>query len=811
MAPNTFCNMPRRYILSFLVCLFHMPVFAQQDTLLERLIGDVERNAQGTPGSPLYLHLDKSIYVHNEHVWFTGYLVNGNRSIENTVYVLLVDQVRKKTVLREQFVLEDGLCKGSLMLPASLEAGEYRFVAYTNSYLTHPKQQVFQQVLSIRGTDKKAFTLNDISTTDNLGKDTAVLKYKVITGELGLAIGAKFDYALYAGNTKIDTGSQKADRFGEVSLRYPGLIKEQRELLMVAKIRYKEDTLTFRMPVVLPAITTIKWYPEGGDLIHGHTADCGFEITKDGQALAAKGKLFADGIPVMDFKTGVSGRGSLHFVPDHSKKYTVKLDEETGLLVSDFPEVKQRSFGIHVENGVVADTLTADIFSGMANNGCYLLLHNYREAFWGGKMASFNKDETRKLRLDVRELPKGVATLTLFDENGDPVAERAVYLVPQHQFQVQMQTDTSVYNTRSKVKLKVKITDEKGTPVMSFFSFACVLDKRIDSLRYADITRYIYFDQYLPEAGNLPPASYFSKTANLEELLLTQYWTRYRWKAPQKTILSGPEVKDNDLHGYVLFKQKPVKKPVPMILIGSGGIMTLTTDSAGKFTIPNANTRIPTDGKILLGVAGEKSTDAYSVYLRDDFDTLNKILEQNFVAMRPQKEDLLSAEEKTAMKSMLSVVVVKAKKWDSYGTFTSKDCNDYVCMYNILNCRNHKTGTKPQNGATYSYTPPGSMTPQQVVYHSCAADAARDDGFMKKVRGTYYAKQFYVADYAKLNPQDQEVHTTIHWMHAVITNENGEADIEFYTNDLPGRFTCILQGFCNQGVLSGKHSFRVEK
>ncbi len=80
---------------------------------------------------------------------------------------------------------------------------------------------------------------------------------------------------------------------------------------------------------------------------------------------------------------------------------------------------------------------------------------------------------------------------------------------------------------------------------------------------------------------------------------------------------------------------------------------------------------------------------------------------------------------------------------------------------------------------------------------------------MQQVNGSSYPKEFYVADYEKFNPDQPEVMSTIFWAYRVLTDENGEATLQFSTNDLLGRFTCILQGYSGEGVLSGRTFFRV--
>jgi len=139
-------------------------------------------------------------------------------------------------------------------------------------------------------------------------------------------------------------------------------------------------------------------------------------------------------------------------------------------------------------------------------------------------------------------------------------------------------------------------------------------------------------------------------------------------------------------------------------------------------------------------------------------------------------------------------------------------------MYNFLNCQVHLTGTKPQVGLTYNvHTPLGNSI---VYYHGCVNSLSSktiqtlDDpapGVLTQLAGRYYTKEFYVADYEKYIPPFPETLTTIYWSPFIRTDEKGEAEFSFYTNDLSGRFILIAEGISTGGVLSGKKIFSVKK
>jgi hypothetical protein len=68
---------------------------------------------------------------------------------------------------------------------------------------------------------------------------------------------------------------------------------------------------------------------------------------------------------------------------------------------------------------------------------------------------------------------------------------------------------------------------------------------------------------------------------------------------------------------------------------------------------------------------------------------------------------------------------------------------------------------------------------------------------------------YYNKDSASFSPSEPALLPTLYWAPAVVTDSNGEATINFYTDDLTGRFMNIIQGVAGEAVFSGKQNFTV--
>ncbi len=809
--------MQERFIRLFafvLVFLLTRTAGAQQQEMavLDALDSSFAQYAAGRQTPDLFLHIDKNVYVRQENIWFTAYILGQDTlTPQHTLYTLLVEEATKKIVLAERFVIDTGIGAGTIFLPDSLPTGEYRLLAYTNSYLNHPQQSVFQQPISIRAGESTTFKLSMLPQTRPAAtSDSVYFTYKVLTGYGGLASGGELSYTLQVEGRPLQSGKKKIDAFGEVSF---GLLRQQvfgkRLQLQATVTREKEKQEIKTIVPLFQEVAIIKLYPESGNLVQDHPNKMAIEI-KNGQGvpLATRGEVLADGQPRAHFQTDQYGTGIINWLPQAGVNYTLQITDTSRPLVYDFPPVATTGYSLNLQEAVIKDTNFQIGIGTPGKTTCHLVAHNYRMAFFSGTFRTNQALAT--LRLSTADMPEGVITLTLFDSTGVPKAERAVYIQKAAPLRVQLTTDSSSYHHRAKLQLKVKVTNAAGKPVRSMFSLACVLASRLDTTRAADIVRFHHFDRYLPAPAAMPGTNYLSIAHNIDQLLLTRYWTRYKWEVVNTAPPYTPQQEKNCDVGYVFYKDRPVKKPTGLMIISGSRTYMMETDSSGYFELPSQVMVTEAGKKAIILVSDSKNFKDYVVKLRNNCSVLDTALSTiTWPAAGYSKAEQSVTEqeqEQRLLKKAMQAVVVTAKKHDSYysGTFKSTTCSDWVCMYNVLNCQNHPTGSLPMDGASYNYRG------RTVVYEGCKGQE-KPPGFMQQVNGTAWPKDFYVADYDKFNPTEPEVMSTLFWTYKVLTDKKGEATLHFSTNDLNGRFICILQGYSLEGVISGKTNFRVSE
>lgn len=772
-------------------------------------------NTHLTPG--LFLHLDKSVYDHSENIWFTAYLLNKqlDTAENHTLYVSLVNLAKKTVIASDRFVFSNGISSGYIYIKDSFPSGEYLLIAYTNTRLTEGDESHYQQQIGIRSSKKPLFSITMYPDKENqLVSDSINLRAKILTDYKGVASGGSFLYNLYGERQLLKSGLQQIDPFGEVNIAIPAKDSIDRAFLLTAEVKRNNSTQSFWQPYILnPEEIVVNYYPEGGDLIDNHFSRIAFEIgTKDGRPLSTEGVLLEDGHPVGNFKTNEYGLGILNCIPHKDKSYTLVLKNQMpGTYVSGhFPSIEPSGFTLSIQNGLVKDSVVAYICAPKVASKCFLMIYNSRSMVYAAKITMHK--ELGSIAIPAKTWPAGAYFVTLFSEEGLPMAERSI-LVPGPRFNVSMDNDSLTHHKRSKVELHVKITNEHGIGIKSCFSFACVLASRLNPSTYLDIVRYKHFDLNLPDnLEPLPPLSYFTGDSAIDLVLLTRFWTHYHWYEINKHSEDNPPAMREDDYGIVHNNKKRIKKPVEVMMM-LPYTHIIETDSAGNFQIPRQFLIGKPETSAMLTVINEKNDNNYTILLKNDYDSVNRLLGNNSFTYLNTLENVEVTEKSEYEKlfdqaKILDEVVVKGRSIEhSHAVYQSTSCNDYVCRYGILNCPGHPYDfmNKPIAGHLYRLEPYGPF----VVYKTTCVlpSIVVADG----PRLIHITREFYVPDYRKHSPLEPETYTTIYWAPLVITNDNGEATISYYTNDLVGDFVNILQGVNVYGVFSGRETFRVEQ
>ena len=178
---------------------------------------------------------------------------------------------------------------------------------------------------------------------------------------------------------------------------------------------------------------SVKFYPEGGDLVAGKKCrvamlavdDNGHPHEGEGFVMNERGDVLAS------VKTDTLGRGLFEIVPDTGKltfqMRNLRKSERRGVQYFELPQAKKEGCVLSVDavnENMLATLQCTDKMCG--NLLGYVIMHNgniYR-------CDTLTAAPIIEIELDRQAMPEGVNQMTVFDSRGAIMAERLFFLYP---------------------------------------------------------------------------------------------------------------------------------------------------------------------------------------------------------------------------------------------------------------------------------------------------------------------------------------------------------------------------------------------
>lgn len=808
------------YYLFGLTLLLSNPIQAQQDTAIidEKLFEKLALYSKANPDNLLFVHTDKTLYANNETLWFSAYIIKTSQNIidkHEVLSVALMKEDSRKVLITADFIMQNGLGFGSLSIPDSIPPGHYQLMAYTNVQNKEGEPEaVFYQSLTFKSLTEQVFssTLTLLDTTLNKGSVRA-------------KVSVSFNYP----NPKEQQKAILSYSIGEKEVKNI-LLKDNSYIInipasqitglkpvLLTTIRYKKQVqyLSTELPATEIKGMKLRFFPEGGSLLKQTESTIAWETRTPYEVpLSVRGILYSNGKPIDTLTTSSTGMGKFKLRPQHNIKYTLKILANNYLQkdsVFNLPHVLDDGIVLHLPSAVVNDTLKVRLTANR-DKKVRVVIHNFREAF-----ASFDATigpETGRFSVFLPLIVKGISSITILDDEGRPLAERLFFARYKDQLSLAVKADQPVYGKKNKVTLNLQLKDKDGNAKPGIVSIAAVQDNRLERSKFQDIENYVYLNHHL---GDLPiPISGrgIKDKAYLEEILLVKGWRNYTWQKVINTTLNDtiqqsyfPEIK-----GKVSYRNKPLKDSVVVSLIKDSKIGFVNTLKDGSFTLKPEDILFE-EGRSMLATVNKKNNYGYSVEINTPFkESTAKLATKLQLPIRGFANGVQSSKD-LEIKGMeraiaLQAVVVTASTTDNSiyrsSNMGQNACGDYVCSYNILNCRNHfgdYRNTMPVKGRIYR----GSIG----RYAGCMIEEEQNKTIFK-LDGIYTAREFYGVNMDPDGLLEPQYLSTLYWKPGYLINKDGIAAFSFYTGDITGKFRVVVQGLSVNDVLYGETSFEVK-
>ena len=759
----------------FLLTYTCLPCFCQQ-AVDEAWVASIDKEYAVFPSELIYLQVSKGIYETGEDLWFKAYQLNaqsfGLSDQSKTLYLQMIN-CEDSIVWQEKYPVENGMAFGHVYVSEKLSEGDYFLEAYTR----HSFHNDTTGIISSR----------KIRVVKNIAHD-----------------------------------SQQPEKI-------------------------EKDRLQFDL------------FPEGGNLVSGLPSRVAFKATNGrGYPVAVKGTLYQGDAPVIRFESRHDGMGAFFFTPDSEKKYRIELDNGAEYSL---PEIYLQGMTLCLFK---QDKKHLEFFISQAEGSPaqeICLLGQIR-----GMICCVAKGVLKdrlKIKMPLNEFPyQGIVEFTLFNGNRQPVAERLVYVNPEKKMRIKIEPDKKTYAIREKATLKIKVTDENGRPLKTNLGIS-VFDKAYDNpADPVNILTHCYLSSQV--RGKIHNPLYYFDDKNkdrmsaMDLLLLTQGWRRYVWNIENAPDHENLFLSDEIMGIQSVGSKKKGKKAqgteqLIQISGAEGNSMYIWADSTGSFTVGTDMLKELRGGYVYLKpmLSNEYKPKLEIEDCFAQIDSIRKKKSRYYPSAEPEQDEnglildlpVVSSDSTVLLDGVTVTGKARRAFRDKFmgrlDSLAQKDLNNiWVCNTCGL-LLNYKPGydghhavngcradsmSRPVDGQTYRIAkfehfqssgvgiPFRVIDEQLVVYHGplySEAELLRMNNIWR-AKGYYAAREFYKPDEIDMQLSTPDARNTLLWEPAVITDEEGEAEVTFFCSDINTGFIGVAEGVDGTGLLgSGKCEFRV--
>ena len=291
----------------------------------------------------------------------------------------------------------------------------------------------------------------------------------------------------------------------------------------------KEKTAADSKNKVIPSI---RFFPEGGDIIAGIPNKIAFKANDQwGRPVKVKGIVVnSQGKTEDKINTIHDGMGYFFLTPKNGITYTVKWKDEKDVEHNTvLPKIKPDGAGLQITvagtNRIFSVVCSPGMISAM--DTVHLVGTIYQHPVF--KIARATGSTPIKGSIPTTGLPSGIMTITLFDKNWNPLAERITYINNnEYSFQPEMEVQRWGLNKRARNEIKITVPDS----LMANLSIS-VTDAGIGTDSSNNIISHLMLSSEL-KGQVYNPAWYFSNNTDsisqhLDLVMLTHGWRRFKW------------------------------------------------------------------------------------------------------------------------------------------------------------------------------------------------------------------------------------------------------------------------------------------
>ena len=597
-----------------IICIAQFNAFAQDadSVALAKILSKTKKLSDEQPVEKVYLHFDKPYYAVADTMWFKAYVTieqNIPTPLSKIVYVD-VYTATDSLVQTLKLPLKNSVAYGHIPLNMqNYKQGNYYVRAYTLWMLNFSDAYFFSKSIVLgEAIDKQLITNITFNNeqTDKGVKTTAKIQFRDLTKK---PLASKtVNWRVLSNYDEFTRGRGTTDQNGVLTVTFsskPGAPITKGDILTDINIADKEiASASFKLKQTLNDVD-FQFFPEGGELVSGIPNQVAFKALKtSGLGIEAKGTITDDqNNEITTFASTNAGMGSFFLTPETGKTYKAKVTFKDGSTkVANLPTAAATGITLQIVNStdefinlkVLANT---SFYEANKDKSFFIVGLNTNVVYYAAKATL--KNQIIITKIPKKNFPSGIAQITLFNANSEPVSERLVFVLNKEAMALSLKTDLPTYKPRQKVKMSVD-AKSAGLPIVGDFSVSVIDEQKVPNDENTETTILSSLLLTSDLKGYIEkPNYYFNKTdekkiSDLDKLMLTQGYRRFSFKEilqdKYPTVTYLPE-QGISISGTLRDRTgMPIKKgSMRMMVTGKPISAQLLTTNMGVFNFQNLN------------------------------------------------------------------------------------------------------------------------------------------------------------------------------------------------------------------------------
>ena len=501
----------------------------------------INNHFDGNAGRQMLIQVDKPLYKPGETIWFKTWDLKTKTlaAADTTAITMELISPKGSSVLSKRMQVTAGSAANDFIIPPEAQGGEYTLRASTGEGKRVERNIIVSAYEAPRMKKKLEFVKKSYGAGDQV---SATIEVKRPTGE---ALAGKQLVAIATvDGVELPRVKASTNASGDALVKFdlPKNIESGEGLLTIL---VEDGGITESISKSIPILQkklSLDFFPEGGKMVAGLPSRLYFEAkNKQGKPADIEGRLVDDlGNAVARFATYKNGLGRINFTPATGRSYRAEISKpDTVTETYALPLVEEKGCVLRNYDDLDGQEKALRVGVQCTDKQKVVVAATVRENVFDVGAIEAGTDKPAVIYLKARDAAvqnaAGVARVTLFDQNLNPLAERLVFRNRRQRLDVKVETDKKSYVPRGQVALNITTKDSSGKAVPAELTLAVVDDTVISFAddKSAHLLSRLMLETELP--GKIEEPNFYTDLTEeksalaLDMLMGTRGYRRFDW------------------------------------------------------------------------------------------------------------------------------------------------------------------------------------------------------------------------------------------------------------------------------------------